>query len=476
MKRLIALFFVFTGILSCTNDFEEINTNENLPTTAAPGNILPGVLFNSVDVHDSFNTNVTDALMQFMVNIDGGSQYDFRNGFWGEPYAAFTNIQELEQQAESDPSLLGYAIVGKIMRAYNIGLLTELYVDVPFSEAATGLSGNVAPAYDRQEDIFMAILDELEEANVLINDGLQLAQGGDLIYSGDLSKWKKLTNSLRLRYLLKASEVMDVSQQMQEIVSNPDLHPILESNADDALLDYTGEIPFLGAFDVFARSQYEIRVPSTHYVELLSPSNDPRLDFFYSRPLNPAITEHVGGGPGLAGSDFDSEFPQGSFSLSTLNLRFFETRGLIDYAIMTFTELNFILAEAALKGLISGSAEEYYNQGVLSSLEYWGLEVPENFLNQPGVAWDNTLERLIDQKWAASFKVFNFESWSDYKRLGLPAFDLPVLAFPSTDGQIPTRMIYPITEQTLNTENYQAASQRIGGDNSLSRHWYTGNE
>lgn len=474
MKKYILILLFALTLTGCEDNFEEINTNENVPTEANPGNLLTGIIFETVDTPNTYNTNTVNFMMQYMVNIDGGGQFDFRNGYWGSSYAVLGNIIQLENATANDPALLGYTIVGKILKAYNAALLTELYIDVPFSEAGLGLEQNIFPVYDPQQSIFQSILNELDEANTLINNNpdLSLEQGGDIIYDGDLSKWQKLANSLRLRYLLKISNTQNTSNQIDEIVSNPSANPIFESNDDDALIDYTGEFPFIGSFDGLASSQYEIRAASEFYVDLLSQSNDPRLDFFYSLPGNPSINDHRGVPAGLSGTDFDTQFPQGGFDISLLNKRFFDNRGLIDYALMTYSELNFILSEAALKGFISNDAESYYNEAILANIDYWGLTAPTDFLSQPGVSWDGTLDTLINQKWVAAFEVFNFESWSDYKRLALPDFDLPPLTFPSTDGQIPTRMIYPISEQSLNTDNYNAASQNIGGDNSLSQHWY----
>jgi hypothetical protein len=150
-----------------------------------------------------------------------------------------------------------------------------------------------------------------------------------------------------------------------------------------------------------------------------------------------------------------------------------EDRSLLDYTIISYSEVQFILAEAHLKGWITaGTAKEYYEKGITANFDYWKIPVPAGFLEQPQVAWNGTMEQLMEQKWMAYYLNNTVEAWGEYKRTGLPALTPGPLATTITNGKIPTRVFYPTLEQSVNADNYRAASERIGGDVITARHWY----
>jgi hypothetical protein len=150
-----------------------------------------------------------------------------------------------------------------------------------------------------------------------------------------------------------------------------------------------------------------------------------------------------------------------------------EDRSLLDYTIISYPEVQFILAEARMKGWITtGSAQEYYEKGITGNFDYWRIPMPAGFLQQPEVAWNDTMERLMNQKWVAFYMNNTVEAWGEYKRTGLPALTPGPLASTITGGKIPTRVFYPTLEQSVNAENYRTASGNIGGDNITAKHWY----
>jgi hypothetical protein len=140
---------------------------------------------------------------------------------------------------------------------------------------------------------------------------------------------------------------------------------------------------------------------------------------------------------------------------------------------MKNSEVQFILAEAAERGFISGSAEDYYNNGIRASLDYWGVPSDdiEAYLVQPTVQYNGSLELLLTQKTIALWNV-DYQGWMDYRRTGIPALENGQDDL--NGGRYPVRFLYPSSEQTLNGDNYKAAVEAMGGegDNINTPGWW----
>jgi hypothetical protein len=143
--------------------------------------------------------------------------------------------------------------------------------------------------------------------------------------------------------------------------------------------------------------------------------------------------------------------------------------------IMNYAELQFILAEAALKGYINTPANEYYEKGVESAITFWDAEMPEDYLQKNEIAWNDSenvnekMDRIFRQKYFTLFFT-DFQSWFEYRRTGFPV--LPVGPGLRNDGKMPSRLVYPINVQTLNRGSYDAAVAAMGGDNINIKVWW----
>ena len=143
--------------------------------------------------------------------------------------------------------------------------------------------------------------------------------------------------------------------------------------------------------------------------------------------------------------------------------------------ILSYPELQFILAEAALKGYSTGNARTLYENGVNNAITFWALTVPTGHLAKPGVAWVDAetdaqkLEKIITQKYFTFFFT-DFQSWFEYRRTGYP--DLPIGPGVQNNRILPTRLVYPTIVQSLNRVNYNEAVSRMGGDNMLIKVWW----
>lgn len=486
IKLILLSLIVLTA---CTENFEEINVDENSPTEADSGTLLPSSIFEPLNPHLNVQLKLTDQIMQYTVyrNQNELDAYDFASGseifssFWNAAYKGIRDSNESIAYGEAN-GLDAYVGAGKILNAFYLASLTELFIDVPYSEAANGLN-NIQPAYDQQQTIYPEVLNLLEEANtVLANDTDGFVLGGDILFEGDVSKWRKMANSLRLRYLLRLSNKgsIDAAQEINTIVSNPSQFPIIESNEEAAVYDFTGVEPNTSYFSLL--TALGGLSPSERFVEVLDgvdpdddADDDPRLAYFADKPIDPSVSDgpYVGVKSGTTREVAQGTGGNAELFASQFTTRFQDNKDLLDFVFISYSEVQFILAEARFKNFISTSTvKSYYENAVTANLAYWDIPVPDGFLARADVEWDGTLKNLLDQKWKAMFFNNTLATWGTHKRTGFPELVPGPAATSVTNGVVPTRVFYPISEQSVNSANYEEASSRIGGDIITAEHWY----
>ena len=252
---------------------------------------------------------------------------------------------------------------------------------------------------------------------------------------------------------------------MQQIVSSGNF---INTNEDNAILTFSGD----SNTDSWPESTgriggFDEKSLCTTGLEYLNRFNDPRLDIWFDRNSD---GEWVGIPIGLNQDNARAYDDQFSPSRLDVNLFYF-SRTDAEAFIMKNSEVQFILAEAAQRGFISGDAETYYNEGIRASMAYWGVaaEAIDPYLAQPEVAYDGTLELLMIQKTLALWNV-DYQGWFDYRRTGVPALE----AGPDNLNQdrYPVRFLYPDSEQAENEENFNRAVEAIGGNTINSKGWW----
>ena len=362
------------------------------------------------------------------------------------------------------------------MRALFVSNWTDIYGDIPFSEAFQGRNNVLKPKFDTQKEVYTQLFADLERANSLYDPSRALRYPNkDLMYKGDIAKWRKFTNSLHMRLLMRLQNrdaEMGVSEKLREIVSNPARYPVMASNADNAALFYTNVDPFIGHFGTttlqsFTSNSHRM---AEHLVNLMNNTNDPRLGI-YAVQQNNEWTGLVSGYP--------------TTETNATNCAYLNKDVLGDYTspytFMRYDEVLFILSEAAFRGMIPGgsaAAQQYYEQAVLASIDYWDeinpsptyeiTQAQKNAFMQI-VAFDNTLEQILNQKYIALFWE-GYEAWHEYRRTGYPNFKIGKGT--ANDGVLPTRFIYPVTTVDTNHENYLKAIANQGPDNMKTRLWW----
>lgn len=444
-----------TGFQSCTKDFDRINANPNEPTEAPMTNVLGYVLqdfsANFFDAWGDMNEPETYSGHLGKIAYIDEARYMFRSGtvsdLWEKFYRDVMNAQLVIDQASVEGAVNMQA-VALTFQAYMWQVGTDRWRDMPYFDAIKGAEGFVTPAYDTQEEIYPAIVAQLKEAADLFAQGADDQIGdGDLLFGGDVSKWQKFCNSLRLRVALRLSEVdAAVSRStVAEILGNPGQFPIMESNADNAYFDWVGSDPYVEPWNDDYRTRDDHGV-SVNFVDTLKLYGDPRLSVF-AKPA-PSDGEYRGVVIGPPSSPTVSQY-------SRIGARFRDNAAGFS-PFMNYAELNFIVAEFGSKGWDIGAfdAEDAYAKGVEASFLENGFTVAQSeaYLSDPEIKWNGNIAQIYLQKWIALFKN-GHEAWAEMRRT-----DYPLL--PAAEGspfpghnRPPLRYPYPTEETTLNGNN-----------------------
>lgn len=417
-------------------------------------------------------------------------------------------------------------------RVLLFSFMTDFYGDVYYSEALKGREGILYPVYDKQSDIYAGLLKELDDASTLISSGTdEISPIYDLMFGGDKTQWLKFCNSLKLRLIMRTSSKMsDAGSKISAVAALP----ILSDDADmNASIAYVGTNPansWVGGSNNWGSGgEFERRRPCKTLVDEMTSLNDPRMKvwfapveipwtydsdkngvtvettdpngFTYSSTweyvdlTNPVMAAQVpnildvdkvyaGFIAGMFG-DFkngnghwntSAGGTYGNFKVSMYSKLFQQNaHDLLRSQIMNKDEVQFILAEAAVKGLISGNADTYYRTGIKFSMERWGVSEAEisDYLAQPVIALPGDdagdLAKIAEQKWISLFSVAT-EAYLDLRRTKLPdIFNNGLLS----TFEFPIRYRYPGNESGQNKNAYDKGVSTLSPvvDDEFSKMW-----
>lgn len=471
-KIIYTLILLSLSTASCRKELDDVNINPNATENAQPDYLLTAAIKNTADAYWGTTNNMNSSLLFVQqwakVQYTEEDRFIYSNSsftsLWSTLYS--TTITGLNRVIEignntNNPNYRGVALT---LRSWSFLLLTDAYGDVPYSQAGK-INEFITPAYDKQKDVYYGILEDLKTANSVLNPA-GTAISGDIIYSGDINKWKKLANSLRLRVALRIAdrEPAKAQQVLDELKSEGGSY--ISSNAEIAQLIYQvspQQNPVSAQFDT--RDDYRI---SKTIVDKLFSLNDPRLPIYASKTQTATPAEYVGLPNGLTNSEASN---LGFARISRPGAYFLTPQS--PAVIFSYAELLFDRAEAAARGLTTENAADLYNQGIVASLKQFGVAdaLVANYTAQGAVQYDasNYKKSIGEQKWLALFGQ-GLEAWAERRRLDYP--ELTASANTVLNGQIPVRFIYPGTEQSLNGQSYRNAVASQGTDLLTTRLWF----
>lgn len=485
----IKALLILVGILvmqACTEGFEELNTNPNQPTVdkANPDLILPKVIYEvGNELTDGLAWGLGNIVSQSVAtnNFTGNDIYNWGtySGTWNLFYRNARDAQNLIIIAEErgNDNLKAVALV---LKAYIFTYLTEMWGEIPYSQALNGKGVNgdavFEPAYDEQQVVYTGILADYAEANSLF--GAAGSVGGDILFNGDVAKWQKLCNALRIRTIMRLEKRWgEMGLNGNDIQQIMDSYPVMESNADNAVLPYLATSPNQWPLQTTRVGSFDEKRMSQRIEGVLKSTNDPRLSVLF-RPIDNQDSIGVFRGvPNGLSEDNAINFNGGPKNQSRLGNRFRDTDDPanvdVDMTFMQYNELMFVLAEAAEKGYIDGDAETYYLNGIHATMSYYGVSPTTGFFEQEGVSYksgttqEERLTLIGTQKWLGLFMV-GLEAWFDFRRTGIPRLR------PGPDAlfdEVPVRIQYPDDEKVLNESNYNSAVSRQGADEIYTKPW-----
>lgn len=497
-------------LTSCQDYLVDLNSNPNGidPKTANPNAVLANVLSATGMTFTNLGYGDLAGVMQHTQKDGWGSshnEYDWgASNDWSGYYGILRNTKFVYDRSTE----LNYPLqqgVALVMKSMVFGLITDLYGDAPYVEGVSGELGGdryTFPKFDRQEDIYTGILKDLDEANQILSKSKaeynSTIEPVDMYYKGDPAKWRKLANSLRLRYLMRISEKKpDLAKtEIEKMLANPQQYPLILTAQDDCNMP-----SWTPVFDVSESTYRRVKMCAT-LVEAMRAGKDPRLGVWAKkvqipiavRDSLPAGTDAIVNGVRYISPDVLAAknipiselnqnrdyvgIPPAYMAPAVYNLspdpnqasnnphvswlsdmyRVFNSP-LLKSRLLSASEVNFILAEAALKNWSVGkSAEAYYQEAIRQSLETWGVGAQfETFIAQPAVVFKGTQQQIIEQKWIASWQAA-IESWADYKRTGFPKLTVGSAAKREVP---PVRFYYMRDEQNLNKPNVDEALKRL---------------
>ncbi|WP_437920393.1 SusD/RagB family nutrient-binding outer membrane lipoprotein [Sphingobacterium sp. LRF_L2] len=483
----LLLITTFTGMVSCKK-LSDINENPNDASTTHPRAQLPKVEW---DAFTTWHGTAPLYILKMIVQTDGENAnqiYNWQRGSFDQ-YGNLRNVLKMQEEAKNinEPS---YIALAKFFRAYYFYNLTLTFGDIPYSEALQGeTTGVFTPKYDTQEDVFSGILKELEEANALLKENPAVIEG-DIIY-GSSEKWVKMINAFRLKILMTLSKkesntTLNVKTQFANIFANEDLL----SSSDDAQLLFLDQED--NRYPEFNSSGYGsgMYMDST-FIRRLQDHKDPRLFVIASQTRvgqeagleTDDFSAYEGGDPIVPYSQVNDKAVLGK--LSKVLGRYTEDATTEPYVLMGYAEQQFIIAEAMVRGWISGDANAAYNEGVKSAFKFYETyaknlssfvseDKANSYLAQDIVRLDavssseDKIARIMMQKYLRSFHQGGYSAYFDHLRTGYPTLRK------SANVQTAYRWMYPQAEYNYNSTNVSAAiqSQFNGNDNIQSKPWW----
>ena len=514
MMTLLLILFV-----GCDNWDENINVNPNQPNGLLEeensANVDPSVfmipmLWSTVEGYTYIQWNVMAAVTEYhgkTKSLSQGNRHKSWHAFddselWPNLYSSVRSQKNMRNAAVNADNQR-YMAVADIWECFTFAIITNLYGDVPYFDPISD-DPPLQSIYDKQSEIYPALLEKLKLSGEMLNrQDVPVDASSDLIFSGDILKWKKFSNILRLRLAMYMSDAAPEEAQaiIAEIVNNPQDYPLMESNEDNALF-HTDEVERLSRYFTLSKSKIEEAPFSNVFIERLVSLNDPRLPVM-ARPVrkvhsdpsthvlpgNSGTIKYAGQLYGITTDNAHASLWNGGFPFASALGEYFrkeDANGIpllesasTPYFLALYSEQEFFLAEAIEKGIIQGDAAFHYKEAIQASIEFYegdfasngyvdafgeqGLGNLEEYLAQPSVNYNGGRDKLVliaEQKWIASF-MLGLEPYFDHRRTMLPQLRASSGAEnfgPNGSGsKFPSRAAYSDSEVANNPVNVAQA-------------------
>jgi hypothetical protein len=461
MKKILILILAGVTLGACNKFDDDINIDPNNPSQASGTQLISNA---ALFLPGLSSSPQGEYLAQYLAETQypGGSLYpDGGTNFYGLYQGPLMNLQSVLNSTltPTDGPIENQRAIAKILKAYFFWHITDRWGDVPYTDALKGLE-EFTPKYDTQEDIYDSIFQLLSEANAAFVPG-NITK--DIIYNGDVNKWRRLGNSIHMLAALRLSKVNPIKGA--EEFNNAMAAGVMTANSDNLFFQHlTEEANWSYWYDQVEDQNREWWALTETLVDYMKPLDDPRL---------PVYGQQTSGGD-YVGLEFGTTVGlPNTTGVSLLGTKFIAAASQI--YLVTYAQVLFAQAEAAKLGWIpggDGAAEDFYEEAIRQSFLQWtGSSAGHaTYIAEPGVAYEaaNALEQIAMQRYVHLF-MHGYEAWAEWRRTGYPSN----LVEPG-GREVPRRNSYPPNEAFNNETNYQEAVQRqFGGtDGIYGRVWW----
>lgn len=469
MKKMNKSFYILLAAIvlvsSCKKFDGSMNISPNIPSKASGTQLIANAEMFLSDMSSSpFGVHYPQYLSN--TSFPDNSRYTTVNfNFYGLYAGPLMNLETVITSSldANEGAVVNQVAVAKILKAFFYWHMTDRWGDIPYSEALKG-NVNFTPKYDKQQDIYNSLFTLLDEANAAIVPG---TIKNDIVYNGDMTKWKKLGNTIRLLMALRLSKIDPVKGAAE--FNKASANGVMTANSDNMayqhLADPQNENYWYTSFTRLGRRWFAVSKPLVDYMK---PLDDPRLAVYADKNT---AGNYEGLGYGLPGS---TSVVINNFSLLGSGIRLQNS----PVPLVTFAQSLFAKAEAAKLGWITGGdvvAKTNYDLAIQNSILQWTgvATTAPAYLAKPEVTYDpaNAIKQIATQRWVHLF-LNGYEAWAEWRRTGFPV----LVAAPGANGdKIPRREGYPVQDRSNNTLNYNAAVGAFpygGTDDLNARVWW----
>lgn len=506
---------------SCDKHFKEMNTNPNAYNEPVISSLFSYNIIKTAGSDDDNtlypNDKLSGAFMQYFASLNPyqwtGDKYLAKTGYSDGLFKAAYNV-ELKENAQilyltkGKPDLINEYAIARIWHVYILHRATDMYGDVPYSQAGQGYTGNIyKPKYDKQSAIYPAMLNDLDSAATALDPSKISYGSADFLYNGDPAQWKRFAYSLMLRLAMRLTKVDPASAETW--VKKAIAGGVMQSNADIAKLNHTDGTNLNFYWDGSELRGGEGVPPSAKgqgygkmgrtFVDYLKKTNDPRLPFYITLwpgnadpsqlPTSTDPSKQKGLPNGYDYSSIKNYIPGWTDNMlaeySEINLNTIASNSAPSI-FQSYAEVEFLLAEAALRGWGPGDVKTHYDNAVTASMQVETLypggagispaAISAYLSANPFVSgsMDQQMQQIHTQFWVSLF-MNNIEVYANWRRTGYPTLIPTNYPGNATGGTIPRRLPYPQSEASLNADNYKAAVQAQGPDLFTTRVWWDKN-
>jgi hypothetical protein len=523
MKKIVQMIFTITTmvlvLVSCKKDITDLNVDKNAATEMDMAYLVSNGTLRIAGEYENTRANMlySATMIQHTASTAGyfsGDRYLYSAQYSGAYMERhFTdvirNFSQAIEKTKGVADLVNINSTAVILRAFDLHRMTDLYGDIPYTQAGYGLvdgDKNWFPKYESQKDVYAALVKDIKAARDKMSASAKSMGTQDFIYGGDIAKWKKFANSLLMRIAMRMSNVDATGAAA--VYKEAQASGAFTSNADNAHIKFaTGPQGINrnglndGYWNTYKYSR-DCKISKT-FINWMKANKDPRLMIVSGGIGSPDVASEWKTGvadqegmpngytaANIAGAlstekaaAYKALTSQANRVFSMLNLKYLDWED--PYLLITYGEVELMNAEAALKGWLTTSAETHFNNGVKAAIQNWTnfdasfsrtTSEIDTYIAGRGFAAassTNKLKLIGEEYWAATY-LNDIESWSNWRRTGYPVLK------PTNDpnrfeaNEIPRRLIYWENEISSNPANYKIAVDRMGGDKFMTKTWWDG--